>query len=101
MLNQSLPASRFRSRRISGVHALTGLPALANVQLSVSPREGITIHSASSGLRVSSINTVGRAMGTTRLSGGRMFSSARQGNANLINRSDFCHRQPSRRRCHG
>ena len=54
MLNQSLPASRFRSRPASGAHALTDLTALAlSISLSVSPREGCTVHSPSSGLSVS------------------------------------------------
>ena len=53
MLSQSQPGHCFRSRRISGVHSLTDLTALAIVRLSVSPRQGITVHSASSGLSVS------------------------------------------------
>ena len=78
MLIQSLPASRFRSRLISGVHARTDLTALAIACLSALPIQGITAHSASSGPSVSSTSNVGNAMGTTRLSGGRMFSSARR-----------------------
>ena len=59
-------------------HSLTDLTSLATFRLSASPRQGITVHSASSGLSISSINTVGSALGTTRLSGGRMFSSTRR-----------------------
>jgi hypothetical protein len=78
MLIQSLKASRFRSRRISGVHTRTDLTALPLVCLSSLPIQGITAHSASSGPSVSSTNKGGNAMGTTRLSGGLMFSSARR-----------------------
>lgn len=61
-------------------HSLThsDLTALATFRLSASPIQGITVHSASSGPSVLSTNTVGSAMGTTRLSGGRMFSPTRR-----------------------
>jgi hypothetical protein len=78
MLIQSLKASRFRSRRISGVHTRTDLTALPLVCLSSLPIQGITAHSVSSGPSVSSTNKGGNAMGTTQLSGGLMFSSSRR-----------------------
>jgi endonuclease YncB( thermonuclease family) len=49
MLIQSQPNRHLRSRRISGVRALTDLTALVIFRLSVSPIQGITAHSASSG----------------------------------------------------
>jgi endonuclease YncB( thermonuclease family) len=49
MLSQSQPNRHLRSRRISGVRSLTDLTALAIFRLSVSPIQGITAHSASSG----------------------------------------------------
>jgi len=49
MLIQSQPNRHLRSRRISGVRSLTDLIALAIFRLSVSPIQGITAHSASSG----------------------------------------------------
>jgi endonuclease YncB( thermonuclease family) len=49
MLIQSQPNRHLRSRRISGVRSLTDLTALAIFRLSVSPIQGITAHSASSG----------------------------------------------------
>jgi endonuclease YncB( thermonuclease family) len=49
MLSQSQPNRHLRSRRISGVRALTDLTALVIFRLSVSPIQGITAHSASSG----------------------------------------------------
>jgi hypothetical protein len=63
MLIQSLPFSCLLSRLALGMYTLADLPALAIDRLSVLPRLGITVHSASSGLSVSSINTIGRAMG--------------------------------------
>ena len=49
MLIQSQPNRHLRSRRISSVRSLTDLTALAIFRLSVSPIQGITAHSASSG----------------------------------------------------
>jgi endonuclease YncB( thermonuclease family) len=49
MLIQSQPNRHLRSRRISGVRSLTDLIAFATFRLSVSPIQGITAHSASSG----------------------------------------------------
>lgn len=49
MLIQSQPNRHLRSRRISGVRSLTDFIALAIFRLSVSPIQGITAHSASSG----------------------------------------------------
>ena len=49
MLIQSQPNRYLRSRRISGVRSLTDLTALAIFRLRVSPIQGITAHSASSG----------------------------------------------------
>lgn len=49
MLIQSQPNRHLRSRRISGVRSLTDLTALVMFRLSVSPIQGITAHSASSG----------------------------------------------------
>jgi len=59
-------------------HSLTDLTSLATFRLSASPIQEITFHSASSSPSVLSTNQVGNAMGTTRLSGGRMFSSTRR-----------------------
>ena len=49
MLIQSQPNRHLRSRRISGVRSLSDLITLAIFRLSVSPIQGITAHSASSG----------------------------------------------------
>ena len=58
MLIQSQSGNRLRSRPASRLHArthaLTDLTSLATFCLSISPIQGITVHSASSGPSISS-----------------------------------------------